>query len=161
MTETPGKLPAKTVRRRLLAVGERLFPLRTLRWELRQFDRTYRKAIREAEGASAKRDLEEQAQFEVQEITGAIDEIRSHRALRQAADEFIDCGSLMTEDDWVHGSFGNRFLKEKTLAAVNRSVRDAKRAKWEFRIKVIGGVIGTLTGLVGAAIGLVAVWKRK
>jgi hypothetical protein len=161
MSETPAKLRPKTLRRRLLAIGERLFPLWTLRWELRQFDRTYRKAIREAEGRSAKRDLEEQAQFEVQEITGEIDEIRTHRALRQAANEFIDCGPLMTEDDWVQGSFGNRFLNEKALAAINRSVRDAKRAKWEFRVKIIGGVIGTLTGLVGAAIGLVAVWKKK
>jgi hypothetical protein len=152
MSETSANsLKPKTLQRRLFDVGERFFPLWALRWELQGFDRNYRKAIREADGPSAKRDLEQEAQFMVQEITGAIDEIRTHRALRQAADEFIDCGPLTTEEDWVEGSFGNRFLNEKALAAINRSVRDAKRAKWEFRVKVIGGVIGILTGLVGAA----------
>ena len=39
-------------------LGERFFPLWTLRWELRQFNRAYRKAIREANSLSAKRELE-------------------------------------------------------------------------------------------------------
>jgi hypothetical protein len=57
MSETPATKP-RSLRRRLYAVGERFFPLWTLRWELRQFNRVYRKAIREANSLSAKRELE-------------------------------------------------------------------------------------------------------
>jgi hypothetical protein len=160
MSETPATKPG-SLRRRLYAVGERFFPLWTLRWELRQFNRAYRKAIREANSLSAKRELETEEHALSQEIIGPIKEIRTRRVLRQAEDEFIDYRSFTTDDDWVQGQFGHMYLSEKALAAINRSVRDAKRAKVEFWVKVIGAVIGTLTGLIGTIIGLVAVLRKK
>src|ERR1017187_6355658 len=117
MSETPSNLRPKSFKRHLLDVGERCFPLWTLRWELRQFNSTYRKAIREASGLGAKRDLEEEEYYLSEEYTGAIQEIRTRRVLRQAENEFIDYRSLTTADDWVEGKFGHRYLTERALAA--------------------------------------------
>lgn len=40
------------------------------------------------------------------------------------------------------------------------AIREDRRTTWEFRIKVITVDVTALTGLAGAAIGLVAIWKK-
>ena len=44
---------------------------------------------------------------------------------------------------------------------MNRIVVEEARKTWEFRLKIIGGIVGALTGLAGTLIGLVAIWRKK
>jgi hypothetical protein len=46
------------------------------------------------------------------------------------------------------------------LRTAIRKERMARREAIEWWVKVIGGAVGILTGLIGALIGLVAVWRR-
>jgi hypothetical protein len=82
MSEAPAKSQPRGLSRRVVAVAERLFPLWTLRWRLRRFNRAYDKAIREANSPSSKDNLESEAYGLSEEFTGPVREIRTRRVLR-------------------------------------------------------------------------------
>jgi hypothetical protein len=106
-------------------------------------------------------------EFEV--IDMQIKESLSRDVLDQARKLYLPTPNLndkskwLSEDEFPHT--GMRFwilTREATveLNATIRKERQGRREVIEWWIKVIGGFVGILTGLVGAGIGLVAVLKK-
>ena len=54
---------------------------------------------------------------------------------------------------------GGSILREKF--GYTPLARDLACETIEWRVKLLGGLIGIVTGLIGALIGLVSVWKHK
>jgi hypothetical protein len=70
---------------------------------------------------------------------------------------YIDTSNL----EWESDQYANHWLSDGAQSKLNRLVVEEKRKNWEFRLKVVGGVVGALTGLAGTLIGLVAIWRKK
>ncbi len=94
---------------------------------------------------------------EASEYWGALAEHRTNQLLERARQMYIVPEGI----EWITDGYANRYLDDASLSKLNKLVVEETRKTWEFRLKVIGGVIGVLTGLVGAIIGLVAIWKKK
>ena len=58
----------------------------------------------------------------------------------------------------IMGSYS--VLTPQAMNELRAAVRKASRENIEWWVKVVGGAIGILTGLVGALIGLIAIWKK-
>jgi hypothetical protein len=65
---------------------------------------------------------------------------------------------------WVTSHWtGLRRLSEKSLAEFQSAVRKEQKERlqlWELRAKVVGGALTGLTGVIGALIGLIAIFKE-
>jgi hypothetical protein len=62
---------------------------------------------------------------------------------------------------WERDQYANHWLDDASQAKLNRIVVEEARKTWEFRLKIIGGIVGALTGLAGTLIGLIAIWRKK
>jgi hypothetical protein len=154
--------PLKKLRKRILDFGRAWFPSWTCRCQLRKLAAVYRRLIKEVGDDKKHRDnLIAEWQFESEEYLDEIAGIQSRRLVKEAQKELVDVFAVVKDNEWTQGRFGETFLKARALARLNKAVSEAKRAKWEFRLKVISGIAGVLTGLVGSVIGLVAVLKKK
>jgi len=107
-------------------------------------------------------------EFEVIDIQ--IKENLSRDVLDQARELYLptpnysDKTKWVPDDDFLHTGARFWILTPETMIELNggiRRERQARREVIEWWIKVIGGFVTILTGLLGAGIGLVAVWKRK
>jgi hypothetical protein len=133
-----------------------------------------REHTRVAKKAKEKRDdglLEEWEDghaWEFESIDARIKENLSRDVLDQARDLYLPTPSLNDKTKWVPDdefSHAGRWwiLTPETMIELNgaiRKERQARRELVEWWIKMIGGFVTILTGLVGAGIGLVAVWKK-
>jgi len=106
---------------------------------------------------NARNNIASQRYYEASEYWGALAEYRTHRLLERARRLYI----LPGEGKWETDGYANRYLDDDSLAKVYQLVVEANRKTWDFRLKVVGVVIGSLTGLIGTLIGLVAIWKKK
>lgn len=57
---------------------------------------------------------------------------------------------------WQDDQFANRFLEGESESKLYRAIREDKQKVWDFRLKIIAA----LTGLIGTAIGLIAILRR-
>ena len=68
-------------------------------------------------------------------------------------------------DDHPVGIFdGGMALTTEAMADLRSAIRNERRERreiWEWALKIIGGIIAILTGLVGALIGLISVLRHK
>jgi hypothetical protein len=56
-----------------------------------------------------------------------------------------------------------RFLTPEAMTELRSAIRKERaerRAVFEWWFKILGGAVGIITGLVGALIGLIAIWKK-
>jgi hypothetical protein len=71
------------------------------------------------------------------------------------------------DDKWEERPTGTSFGDVLTLEAMTdlratiRREKRERRETVEWWVKTLGGIIGIITGLVGALIGLVSVWKHR
>jgi len=89
-------------------------------------------------------------EFAASEYWGAIDELESEKLARLALKYYIPLDGL----EWGRDQFGNKYLAGDR-SKLYRAIRDEQHGIWEFRLKIIGA----LTGLIGTAIGLIAILK--
>ena len=128
-----------------------IFPQWTLRRQVRVIEHTFDSEIAEAkrqkdwDGVQA---IEGNASDECAEYWDALAELRSERLVKKASKR-----GILTEGlEWQIGNYGERYLTHTSETKLRRAVIDDVRKDWEFRLKIIGA----LTGLVGALIGLAA-----
>ncbi len=57
---------------------------------------------------------------------------------------------------WERGNYGDRYLDRPSLSTLYHAVKEQKDKVREYRLKLAGAI----TGIIGALIGLVAIWKR-
>ena len=101
-------------------------------------------------------------------IDTQIKETFSRDLLDQARELYLPTPSFNDKTKWVsENEFSHTgpwsILTPEAMIELNgaiRKERQARREILEWWIKVIGGFVTILTGLVGAGIGLVAVWKK-
>jgi hypothetical protein len=105
--------------------------------------------------------------FEFESIDGRIKQNDSDDLLERAEKLYVptpdrgDKDKWLTEDDL--GIPGFRVLTPEAMTALSSAIHVKERERrevWEWWAKFIGTGITALTGLTGAAIGLIAIWKR-
>jgi hypothetical protein len=140
---------------RILERWKKLFPIATL---TRQSSLVYRSfeieiADARAKGNSVKADsLDQDRHFELQEYEEGISAIRTRRLLAKSRRLYLYLPDLK----WERGAFGHSFLEAESLSKLYHSVREESSKRAELRLKLIGA----LTGIIGALIGLAAVLKK-
>jgi hypothetical protein len=83
----------------------------------------------------------------------------------QARQLYLPSPPLDNGENWDSdgGIPPTRYLSERAMTELRSAIRKERmerRAVIEWWFKVVGGAVGILTGLVGALIGLLAVWKK-
>src|SRR5438552_15626272 len=96
-----------------------------------------------------------QRDFEASEYWCALSAIRSLRLTSRAHKLYISLENLKWEDD----QFGNRYLNWDSEIKLGRAVQEETRRLWEFRLKIVTGVLANLTGIIGA-FGLAAILTK-
>jgi len=79
---------------------------------------------------------------------------------------YLPTPSLNDEQKWdsdhsLHSP--TRFLTPEAMLELRSAIRKERteqRAVIEWWFKILGGAVGIITGLVGALIGLIAIWKK-
>ena|SRR5437867_1707038 len=142
---------------RLLNCFRRIFPEWTMRRQALVIEHAFDSDLAKEKNYAARVDLTHQRDHEASEYWGALAEFRSRQLVNEAQKVYIPLDGM----EWETDQYANRYLDSQSQSKLSKLVVEETRKTWEFRLKVIGGVIGALTGLVGTIIGLVAVWKKK
>lgn len=79
--------------------------------------------------------------------------------LRQANEYGVPVPSLDNNDAW-EDRMGMHFLSVNGAANLRSVIRREINERWDLRIKILGIVVPAVVGILGALIGLVAVWKK-
>jgi hypothetical protein len=139
-----------------------------VRRELAKADRQYYRTLRES-GKKEDHCTGEPwyADWMIANISAEAEERKaiSNGLVSQARQLYLPVPPLDTGENWDSG-FDNpptRYLTDKAMTELRSTIRKERmerRAVIEWWFKVVGGAVGILTGLVGALIGLLAVWKK-
>ncbi len=97
---------------------------------------------------------------EAEEMSAISDEL-----MFQARSLYLPTPSLDNQEalDTFHANPPTRFLTAKGMTELRTAIRKEhaeRRAVVESWLKVFGGTVGILTGLIGTLIGLIAIWKK-
>jgi hypothetical protein len=140
---------------RLLGYMERLFPIWALKRQVhsvyRAFDADLAKA-KASKNSGESESLEEQRHWEATEYEDKILSLKSRRLMAAAETLYLYIPDLL----WEQGNYGDRYLDRASLSKPYHAVKEQRDKNREYRLKLAGAV----TGIIGAMIGLVAVWKR-
>jgi hypothetical protein len=125
-------------------------------WLHREFERDRELAKTQEE----KESLWEQERFEASEYHGRREMILTRHLLAKARTFHLSLEDLPgpsgQDSHWETGDLGHRYLSNRSYAALHRAIWQAQKEYWELWLKIIGAV----TGLVGASIGLLALLKK-
>jgi hypothetical protein len=108
--------------------------------------------LKHAQNSEERERIETGKYFELSEYDEAIQTIHTRRLMAQARDLFIFVPDLT----WDDGRWGGRFLNEESLSKLHLAVKAQKDSIRDFRIRYASAI----TGIIGALIGLLAVWKK-
>jgi hypothetical protein len=144
--DTPSKI------RWLKRLGK-LFPMWALKLQAIVIEHAFDSDLAKAENDwEARNQILAMREFEASEYWGALADIRSHHLANKAR----KMGVLPSGIKWHMDQYSNHFLDDETQSSLQRTIRDERRKDWDFYFKVVSIVVGTVTGLVGALIGLLA-----
>lgn len=90
--------------------------------------------------------------FEVAEYLQKLRSIRSRRLLMEAERLYIHIPDLKWED----GAYGEHYLDAASQSKLYYAVKEQKDKIREYRLKLATPI----TGIIGALIGLIAIWKK-
>ena len=142
---------------RLLDRVRRIFPEWAIQRQAGVIERAFDSDLEKAKTNRVQREsIIDQCHFEVSEYVDALSSLRSVRLIKKAQSLYIPLDDL----EWVSGNYGHHYLDGKSESRLSKIVVEESRKALEFRLKIASGIIGLLTGLVGATIGLVAVLKK-
>jgi hypothetical protein len=150
------------------------FQTRITLWKLRQrqqrADRIFNRFVRESGKPAA--DCSDQhwyadAMMEWIAIEAAEKKAISDELLTEAQRLYLPTPSHNDEQKWdsdLHALHSpTRYLTPEAMTELRGAIRKERaeqRVLFEWWLKVLGGAVGILTGLIGALIGLVAIWKK-
>jgi len=89
---------------------------------------------------------------ELLEYSDEIKLRRSRTLLREAERFYIHIPDLQ----WERGTFVDRYLTEASESKLYYAIKEQKDKNREYRLKLAGALIG----IIGALIGLIAIWKK-
>ena len=140
---------------RLIGYFERVFPVWSLKWKSRVIHCAFDAELAKAK-LDGKRDdfggLEQQRHWETSEYEDKILAIRSRKLMADANRLYVYIPDLQ----WETGNHGDHYLKRVSASKLYLAVRKQKDKIREYRLKLAGAC----TGIIGALIGLIAVWKK-
>lgn len=157
------------------------FPDRAIRWwspewyarrSLARAKQEYRELKQGGDVPSADyENLKTRLAGEIRELHDWISEIESGKLLHRADEMDLDLDDIqLPENEKSHlevGMWGNEYLNPASRKGLKRAMRERalsyrkeRREVWDLRLKIFTGVVSALTGLVGAAIGLIALLKK-
>ncbi len=131
---------------------QRLFPVWALKKQSSIVSRAFEIDLKHARNSDDRERLEYERYFELSEYDEAIQTIHSRRLMAGARELFIYIPDLK----WEEGKWGGRFLDEESLSKLHHAVKAQKDSIRENQIKIATALIG----IIGALIGLLAVWKK-
>jgi CRISPR/Cas system CSM-associated protein Csm4 (group 5 of RAMP superfamily) len=140
-----------------------------LRLRQRRSDRIFNLLVRES-GKLAADCSDEQwygdAIMDEIEIEAAEKKAISDELLYEAQRLYLPTPSHDDKQKWDsdHSLYSpTRYLTPEAMTELRGAIRKERaeqRVVFEWWLKVLGGAVGILTGLIGALIGLVAIWKK-
>ncbi len=133
---------------RFLNRFQAVFPEWTFKRKALTIEEAFDDDLAAAKDAEARHVVLQQRAFEADEYWNALAERRSRHLENQARKLYLSVDGL----EWQIDSYANRYLDSASQSKLHRAIIEERRKIWGFRLKVIGA----LTGLVGAAIGLLA-----
>lgn len=140
---------------RLIGYLDRICPIRALKLKSRVIYRAFDAQLASAK-ANGKGDelgsLEQQRHWEVSEYEDKILAIRSRKLMEDADDLYVYIPDLQ----WESGNYGDRYLDRASASKLYLAVKEQRDKIREYRLKLAGAC----TGIIGALIGLIAVWKK-
>ncbi len=136
----------------LLHFLQRFFPVWVLKKQSRIVSRSFEVDLERARSSGDRERLEYERYFELSEYDEAIQTIHSRRLMAQARELFIFIPDLK----WEEGKWGGHFLCQESLSKLYHAVKAQRDSKREYRIRIVTAA----TGMIGALIGLFAIWKR-
>jgi hypothetical protein len=140
-----------------------------LRMRARKSDRIFNRLVRESGKPLAECSGEEwyadgcidSISIEAEEKKAISDELQY-----EAQKLYLPTPALNDEQKWDSDHAINtptRFLTPEAMTELRSAIRKERaeqRAVIEWWFKILGGAVGIVTGLIGALIGLVAIWKK-
>lgn len=126
-----------------------------------QLRRLYAKDIEEARARKASHDeilgIHGSEHNEQELVDAEIGELTTTYWLREAERRLIPRPDFEDKSNWrEHRVTGSSWLSEKAISQLRTEVRRERREAWEYW-QVRGSLI---VGLMGAAIGIISVWKK-
>lgn len=131
---------------------QRFFPIWSLKRQSNIVSRAFEADIRQAQTSEERQELEYGRYFELSEYDEAIQAIHSKRLTAEARQLFVYIPDLQ----WETGQWGSRYLSEESLSRLYHAVKIQKDSIRDYRIRFVS----VLTGVIGALIGLLAIWKK-
>jgi len=131
---------------------QRLFPVWALKQQSRIMSRTYETSLKHAKTSAERQELEFEQYIDLSEYEEAIQTIHSRHLMAKARELFIFIPDLK----WKEGQFGGRFLEEESLSRLHHAVKAQADTIRDYRLRLATAA----TGIIGALIGLLAVWKK-
>jgi hypothetical protein len=131
---------------------QRFFPIWALKRQSSIVSHAFEADLKQARNRTEREELEYQRYFELGEYDEAIQTIHSKRLTAEARELFVFVPDLK----WEQGQWGGRFLNEESLSKLHYAVKAQKDIIRDYRIRFAS----VLTGIIGALIGLLAIWKK-
>lgn len=131
---------------------QRFFPVRSLKWQSKIVSRAFEADLKSAPNRDERERIEFERYSELSEYDEAIQAIHSKRLTTEARELFVFVPDLK----WEQGQWGERFLEEESLSKLHHAVKAEKDSIRDYRIRFAS----VLIGIIGALIGLLAVWKK-
>jgi hypothetical protein len=141
---------------RLLHAARKICPEWAIERQAIFIEHAFDSDLAATKNGEARQEIIAQRDFEAGEYWEELAEFRTRKLVSRAQRLHIPLDDLK----WRDGNHGNRYLDNASEYKLYSAIREDRRTTWELRIKIITVVVTALTGLAGAAIGLVAIWKK-
>ena len=137
---------------RFFSFFQRYFSIWALREQSKIVSHAFEADLSRTNTSEERERLEYERYFELSEYDEAIQAIHSKRLMADARELFVFVPDLK----WETGQWGSRYLNEESLARLHQAVKTQKDSIRDYRIRFAS----VLTGIIGALIGLLAIWKK-
>jgi hypothetical protein len=137
---------------RFFSYLKRFFPIWALNRQASIVSRAFDAEVKQAKTYEDRQGIESEQIFEISQYEEAIQMIQSQRLANEARKLYVYIPDLQ----WETGESGGRYLTEKSLSILYHAVKTQKDSIRDYRIRFIS----VLTGVIGALIGLLAMWKK-
>jgi hypothetical protein len=131
---------------------QRFFPVWALRRQANILSHRYEADLRRTKNRDDRERIEFDQYVDLSDFEETIQTIQSKRLMVKARELFIYVPDLK----WEQGQWGGRYLSEESMSKLYHAVKAQKDSTREYRLKVAGA----LTGIIGALIGLIAIWRK-
>lgn len=131
---------------------------RALHRELDRLDRDYGQQV--ADEPARRMEIYQDWDYNTGWTRAALGELETRRLVRRAEKRGLE---VPDDNTWWthHAETDTKYLRPEARARVKRMIRNDFRESVKWWVDVLAPVLGALTGLIGALIGLLALWKQS